>query len=154
MSNDAAANGTSNQKMARQPSVWVSRPPTSGPAALPSPAMPYANPIAWPARAAGKALVSTLTDTGKISAAPRPCTARSAITAPADGATAHNAEATPNIAMPTSSMRLRPKMSPILPAGTMNAPSVSMYTLMTHCRSVAVLPRSCDIRGNARFIAK
>ena len=67
MSNDAAANGTSNQKMARQP---------------------------------------------------RPCTARNAITIPADGAMAHNAVATPKIAMPTSSMRLRPKMSPIRPAGS------------------------------------
>lgn len=45
-------------------------------------------------------------------------------------------------------------MSPIRPAGTMKAPSVSMYTLMIHCRSVAVLPNSAAIRGSARFIAK
>jgi hypothetical protein len=29
-----------------------------------------------------------------------------------------------------------------------------MYTLINHCRSVVVLPRSDAIRGNARFIAK
>ncbi len=51
--------GTNSQKIHRQPSVWVSRPPTNGPAALPNPAMPYANPIAWLARTAGNALVST-----------------------------------------------------------------------------------------------
>ena len=50
-----------------------------------------------PARTAGKAFVRTLTDTGKISsAAPRPCTARKAMTKePPDDAMAHNAEAKP-----------------------------------------------------------
>ena len=59
ITNDTKEIGTNNQKIHRQPSVWVSRPPTNGPAALPSPAIPYANPIAWPARTAGNALVST-----------------------------------------------------------------------------------------------
>ena len=40
MRNETAANGTSIQKTARHPTVWVSNPPTSGPAAFPSPAMP------------------------------------------------------------------------------------------------------------------
>ena len=47
-------------------------------------------------RSAGKALVSTLTETGKISAAPSPCSARNAMTMPADGASAHSTDATPN----------------------------------------------------------
>ena len=72
----------------------------------------------------------------------------------ADGASAHSAEDKPNNAMPAKSARRRPKISPIRPAGTMNEPSASMYTLITHCRSDAVLLRSNAIRGNARFMAK
>ena len=37
--NDATAKGTSNQNTARQPTDWVSSPPTNGPAAFPKPAM-------------------------------------------------------------------------------------------------------------------
>jgi hypothetical protein len=82
--------------------------------------------MACPARVAGKALVNTLTDTGKMNAAPKPWSARKPMRAPADGATAHNAEATPNRATPARSALRRPNRSPIRPAGTMNAPSVSM----------------------------
>jgi hypothetical protein len=69
MVSETSVRGKFSQKIHRQPTVLVSKPPINGPAALPNPAMPYANPIAWPARAAGYALVSTLTETGKISAA-------------------------------------------------------------------------------------
>ncbi|OKH85254.1 hypothetical protein EB75_26515 [Mycobacterium sp. ST-F2] len=40
MSSATADSGTSSKKIARHPGVSVSRPPTNGPAALPSPAMP------------------------------------------------------------------------------------------------------------------
>ena len=72
----------------------------------------------------------------------------------AEGASAHSAEANPNKATPASSARRRPTISPMRPAGTMNAPSASMYTLITHCRSGVVLFRSTAIRGSARFMAK
>ena len=88
--------------------------------------MPYAVPMARPDVSAGNALVSTLTDTGKISAAPRPCRPRNAMIAPALGATAHSTDATPNSAIPTSRVGRRPRMSPRRPAGTMNAPSTNM----------------------------
>ena len=48
------------------------------------------------------------------------------MTSVADGASAHSAEDKPNNAMPAKRARRRPKMSPMRPAGTMNAPSVSM----------------------------
>lgn len=38
--NETAASGTSSQNTARHPTVWVSNPPASGPAALPNPAIP------------------------------------------------------------------------------------------------------------------
>lgn len=40
ITNATNVNGTNNQKIHRQPHVWVSNPPTNGPAALPKPAMP------------------------------------------------------------------------------------------------------------------
>ena len=76
------------------------------------------------------------------------------MTSVADGPSAHSAEDSPNNATPVSSVRRRPKMSPMRPAGAMNAPSASMYTLITHCRSGAVVFRSNAIRDNARFMAK
>jgi hypothetical protein len=82
--------------------------------------------MAWLARAGEKAFVSTLTETGKISAAPTPCSARKAMTNVADGAGAHRTDASPNNPTPASSVRRRPKMSPMRLAGTMNAPRVSM----------------------------
>ena len=89
IANAITVSGTFSQKIHRHPTVSVSSPPINGPAALPNPAMPYANPIAWLARAAGNALVNTLTETGKMSAAPSPCSARNAMTRVADGDTAH-----------------------------------------------------------------
>jgi hypothetical protein len=38
--NEVTVNGTLSQKIARHPTVSVSRPPMSGPAALPNPAIP------------------------------------------------------------------------------------------------------------------
>ncbi len=40
ITSDRTVNGTFSQKIHRQPTVSVSRPPISGPAALPNPAMP------------------------------------------------------------------------------------------------------------------
>ena len=71
-------------------------------------------------------MVNTLTDTGNINAAPTPWSARNATIMPTVGDRAHPTEAIPNSAIPDSSARRRPKMSPIRPAGTMNAPKVSM----------------------------
>ena len=72
ISTQAAVSGMLSAKIHRQPTVWVSMPPISGPAALPRPAMPYASPIMRPDCAGGNAFVMTLTDAGKISAAPAP----------------------------------------------------------------------------------
>jgi hypothetical protein len=49
---------------------------------------------------------------GVAIAAPMPCTARAAISASADGASAEPADATVNSAIPNMNMRLRPNRSP------------------------------------------
>src|ERR1700730_11384323 len=65
ITSESTVRGTLSQKIERQPNVSVSSPPISGPAALPKPAIPEAIPMAWLDLPAGKALVITLTDTGK-----------------------------------------------------------------------------------------
>ncbi|OKH85255.1 hypothetical protein EB75_26520 [Mycobacterium sp. ST-F2] len=71
-------------------------------------------------------MVRALTETGKMKAAPIPCNARNPMITAAVGASAQPTEAMPNRAIPPSSARRRPKMSPMRPAGTMKAPRVSM----------------------------
>ena len=49
-----AAMGTFRNRIQRHPMVWVSIPPSIGPAALPTPAMPMTRPPASPARLGGR----------------------------------------------------------------------------------------------------
>ena len=55
-----------------------------------------------------------------MTAAPRPCTARAAISSQSVGATPHSTEATVNRAIPASSSRRRPMMSPSRPTLTIS----------------------------------
>ena len=100
------------------------------------------------ARTAGKAFVRTLTETGKISAAPRPCTARKAITSVADGT-----DATPNN---VTRQQGPPTAEDVTDAARGNHEGAQREHVNadTHCKSAAVLSSSDAIRGNARLIAK
>ena len=69
---------------------------------------------------------STAIDIGKIIAAPRPSTARAAISSPADPANAHAAELAPNTTSAISSIFLRPARSPSIPAGSRAAASTRL----------------------------
>ena len=60
-----------------------------------------------------KAMVSAI-----MTAAPRPCAARAAISSQSVGATPHRTEATVNRTIPASSSRRRPVRSPSRPALT------------------------------------
>ena len=62
--------------------------------------------------------VSTLMLSGISSAAPRPSTARQAISSPASEANAQKPEATPKAVSAMTSMRLRPNRSPSSPPGS------------------------------------
>jgi hypothetical protein len=71
--------GTLTKKIHSQPKCWTRTPPSSGPVIVASPAMPPHIPIAGPRLAGGKRWVMNASVCGVISAAPRPCTARAAI---------------------------------------------------------------------------
>ena len=74
--------------------------------------MPDQAPIARPRRSAGNAPASSVRVSGVTTAAPAPCTARAAISAPVVGASAAAAEAAVNRARPSTNIRRRPKRSP------------------------------------------
>jgi hypothetical protein len=68
-------------------------------------------PIAQPRRCGGKAVFSIASASGMISAAPTPCTARTAIRTPTLVDSAQAAEETANTASPTANIRRRPNRS-------------------------------------------
>ena len=112
--------GTLTRKIARQPSPAISRPPSDGPSAVPIADIVPSSPMALPVLAFGtvsptKAMVRAI-----MMAAPRPCTARAAISSQSAGAAPHRAEATVNRTIPASSSRRRPMMSPSRPTLTIS----------------------------------
>ncbi len=75
------ATGTLSQKMACQLTPSTTAPPTTGPSATPRPETPPQMPIAAARIFSGTAEASRVSDSGMIAAAPRPWTARAAISA-------------------------------------------------------------------------
>ncbi len=132
-----AQNGTSTQKIHRQPGPFARPPPTNGPSAVPMLAIPNASPRALVLVASENALLSAAIPTGKITAAPAPCSTRNATSASRLGAAAHATEASPNTPIPPSRTRRRPKMSPRRPPTMNREPSDSMYALTAHWMSPA-----------------
>ena len=88
---------------------------------------------------------------GKISAAPRPITARTATSAVGVSTNPPTAEAVPNTASPDSNAPLRPKRSPRLPPASTSAANVSRYASTTHCRSRVEAPSSRTSDGSVTF---
>ncbi len=74
------------------------------------------------ARSAGGKIVGRIdVDSGMISAAPAPMSARPAISQPVESASIAITEATPNATSPATSSFLRPNRSPKTPAGSSRA---------------------------------
>ena len=92
--------GTLTQKIQCQSRPSVTAPPTSGPLAMATPAMPPQIPTMAPRRAGGNAAVRMVRLSGMMVAAPRPWTARAATSRPAVGARAQAADAAVNSANP------------------------------------------------------
>ena len=118
--------GTFTQKIQCQSRPSVTPPPTSGPAATPSPAMPPQIPTTDPRRSGGNAEVSRVRPSGITIAAPAPCTARNAISVPRLGASPHAAEAAVNRASPQRYTRRRPSRSPSAAAVMMPVANVRL----------------------------
>ena len=79
--------GTLSQKIQCQLIPPATAPPTIGPAATASPAIPPHRPIAMPRFAVGNASLINVSVSGVTIAAPAPWTARAAISAPTLGET-------------------------------------------------------------------
>ncbi len=93
-----------------------SRPPTNGPATMPTPEKAAQMPIALPrSRGSRNTLVRIDSVDGMIIAPPMPMKARVRIRPSAVLCIAEAAEPMPNRTMPIVSRRLRPKRSPRLP---------------------------------------
>src|SRR6266849_4570527 len=88
---------------------------------------------------------------GKISAAPRPITARTATSAVGVSTSPPTADAAPNTASPDNNAPLRPKRSPRLPLASTSAANVSRYAATTHCSSLVVAPSSRTSDGSVTF---
>ena len=70
---------------------------------------------------------------GSLAAAPTPMITRPAINQSALPANAATTDPAQKIATPASMMRLRPRMSPSIPATSMKLAKVNAYPLTTHC---------------------
>ena len=86
-----------------------SHPPVTGPIATESPVTADQTPIAVArSRAPGKAVISSASVAGKISAAAAPMSARAVTSSPVVSAVAASSEVRPYSASPSCSMRRRP----------------------------------------------
>jgi len=108
-------------------------------------------PMALGRSASPNAAGTTARDSGNTIPAPRPITARAAISSPAETDSAHHTDAARNTPSPASSSRLRPKRSPITPAGSMIPASVSRYASTIHCRSRVLACSAAEMAGSAIF---
>ena len=104
--------GTFSQKIQCQEMPLTTAPPTSGPNATASPAMPLQAPMKAPRRFAGTPALRIVSVSGVMIAPPTPCAARAAISAWALGASAAAADEIVKMPRPIASMRRRPKRSP------------------------------------------
>ena len=116
----ASPNARLNQKMPRQLHTPVSTPPTTGPAASANPDVAAHTPTArFLARASGYRWRSMDRVPGSLAAAPRPITARPAMSVWTFGASAHRTEPAQKTPAPASMTFFRPSSSPIIPQASM-----------------------------------
>ena len=127
-------------------------PPSSRPAAPPPAAMALqiasARVRSW---RSGKVVVMMASAAGEMSAPPRPCRARPAMSMPGDRAMPLISDANENSAAPITNSRLRPSRSAMRPPSSRKPPKTSVYALTTHCRSVVEKPSPRWIEGRATF---
>ena len=122
-----AAMPTLTKKMLRQPIASVSKPPTVGPIARPTEAMPVQMPIALAlAFGSGKAALTSASDATLTMAAPTPWRARPMFSTSSVGASPQRADAPANSTMPAMKTRRRPRWSASVAADMMNMPIVRL----------------------------
>ena len=122
----ASATGTFTHITHSQPRPSVSTPPSSTPTAPPEPATAPQAPSALLRSEPSRKIVVTIESAlGAMIAAPRPCAARAAISAPSLGAKPANSEATATMIRPAMKIRRRPSRSARRPPSSRKPPKVS-----------------------------
>ena len=122
-----APSGTLIAKIAGQPSVWVSTPPSSAPEEAPSPPTAAHRPRPrLRSGPSGSAEVMIERVAGATIAPPKPCRARAAISSVRESATAHASDDRVNSATPTRNTRRRPNRSAERPPSIRNPANVSV----------------------------
>ena len=111
--------------------------------------MPDQAPSATPRFSAGNAAERIVSVSGVTIAPPIPWTARAAISASIDGASAAAADAAVKSASPKMNIRRRPKRSPSAAPVSRKTAKVSVYAFTVHSSSSIVAPRSVRITGSA-----
>ncbi len=130
----------------------MSTPPASTPTAAPEPPSAPQMPSAL-FRSGPSSNVVVMIDSaaGVMSAAPKPCTAREAISTPSDHARPQRNDATVKITTPISNTRRRPSRSAARPPSRRKPPNVIAYAVITHCRSSREKWSDRPIDGSATF---
>ena len=100
--------GTLIQKIACHTQPSSTAPPMSGPVATPRPVTPPQMPMASARRASGTAPTSSVSESGMIAAAPKPCRARATMSWPESVESAANAELSVKTTMPITKRVRRP----------------------------------------------
>src|SRR3954454_7032408 len=142
--------GTFTHRTHSQPRPSVSTPPSSTPAAPPEPAtapqMPSARLRSAPSR---KVVVTIDSAAGDRIAAPRPCTARAAISWPEFVARPPASDASANSTRPPMKTRRLPSRSAMRPPSSRKPPKVSTYAFTTHGRLLSLKCSARPIVGSA-----
>src|ERR1700722_4107549 len=146
----AAATGPIATKMLDQLKCSSSQPPSVGPGAIATPPFAPHSPIAR-ARSARPVKTLEISDSvaGNVIAAPRPMTARAAISQDGLDAKLPATLAAPNTARPASSMPLRPIRSDSAPQGSSSSANTRLYASTTHCSCEVVACSSRTRVGSA-----
>ena len=146
--------GTLIQKIACQAQPSMTAPPMSGPVATPRPATPPQMPIASGRRAIGTLPASSVSESGRMAAAPKPCRARAAMSWPGSVARAASAELSVKTMMPMRNRVRRPKRSPSATAMRIVLANASVYAFMNHCSSSTDAPNSACSTGRALVMTR
>ena len=122
-----APSGMLTAKIACQPNVWVSTPPSSAPEDAPSaPIAPHSARPRLRSRPSGRVLVMIERVAGEVIAPAMPCTPRAPMSRPRELASAQISELSANIAVPARNTRRRPRRSAERPPSISRPAKVSV----------------------------
>ena len=132
------------------PAEDTNTPPTRGPRASATPAVPPQIPMALArARGSGKFSVNAAMDSGTTTAAHAPCSPRPAISTFIVGAMAHATDARPNAAVPPNRILRVPNRAPSNPPDKSKQANAKVYESKIHWAAVSPPPRRSVIVGIA-----